>query len=168
MLHISIAALAYSYPTSQRYLSSYSLCIRLRLGGEPVLDFNYFQSNARIEIECAFGLLSSRWRILRHAFSNKISIRRTIALVQCLCRLHNFCIDNGSELPPDVEERDNALQTGIDPNDLLGGGQHYNDVDRGASGARARERSVRAHQPWQREAMLRWIIERRLFRPMVT
>jgi hypothetical protein len=55
--------------------------------------YNFYQSQLRIRIECAFGLLVHRWGLLRKPIPCCISVRKATALVMCLCRLHNFCID---------------------------------------------------------------------------
>ena len=56
-------------------------------------DYIFFHSQVRIRVECAFGILVLRWGILRSAIQCNIIIVRSIALVSCLARLHNFCID---------------------------------------------------------------------------
>jgi hypothetical protein len=74
-------------------------------------DYIFFHSQVRIRVECAFGILVLRWGILRSAIPCNIIIVRTIAVVSCLARLHNFCIDeiertkehNEDALPLDVE-----------------------------------------------------------------
>jgi len=57
-------------------------------------DFNFFHSQLRINIECAFGILVHRWAILRRPLPARMGLKKQIALVMCLVRLHNFCIDN--------------------------------------------------------------------------
>ncbi len=47
----------------------------------------------RIRIECAFGMLVNRWGLLCRALPSAINMNRTLLLTMCLCRLHNFCID---------------------------------------------------------------------------
>ena len=59
----------------------------------PKDAFNFYHSQVRINIECAFGMLVHRWGILRKAIPMNISLTRTNALVMALCKLHNFCID---------------------------------------------------------------------------
>ena len=63
--------------------------------------YNVFHSQVRINIECAFGILVNQWHILKMPLSAKISIVRINAMVCCLCKLHNFCIDRGSMTPPE-------------------------------------------------------------------
>ncbi len=61
--------------------------------GGPKDNYNYFHSQCRIRIECAFGMLVQRWCILQMAMLKGISIKKTIAVVLALAKLHNFCID---------------------------------------------------------------------------
>jgi hypothetical protein len=55
--------------------------------------YNFFHSNCRITIECAFGMLVHRWGILCKPMSTKLPISKVTSIVRALCRLHNFCID---------------------------------------------------------------------------
>lgn len=59
----------------------------------PKDAFNFYHSQVRINIECAFGMLVHRWGILRKAIPMGISLAKTNALVMALCKLHNFCVD---------------------------------------------------------------------------
>ena len=54
-------------------------------------DFNYEQSQMRINIECAFGELIRRWGV----FWRPLEVRfdRRAKLIGTCIRLHNFCID---------------------------------------------------------------------------
>ena len=72
--------------------------------------------------------------------SAKLSIRRINALVCCLCKLHNYCIDGGSTTSPDRYIHDSLtlmdfMQTGENGDirllGLLGGGEHFDDIDGG-------------------------------------
>ena len=54
-------------------------------------DFNYEQSQMRMNIECAFGELIRRWGIFWRALEMKFD-RRAKVIGACI-RLHNFCID---------------------------------------------------------------------------
>ena len=56
-------------------------------------SFNFYHSQLRINIECAFGMLVHRWGCLRKPIPVNISISRICALVKCLCILHNYCIN---------------------------------------------------------------------------
>ena len=94
----------------------------------------------RINIECAFGILTNQWHLLKTLLSAKISISRNNALLSCLCKLHNFCIDNGNSCPPERYSHDLlTLMDFMDSDDsespqplgLLGGGEHFADVSGG-------------------------------------
>jgi hypothetical protein len=61
-------------------------------------DYNFYHSQLRIRIECAFGMLVQRWGILRTAIPHTISLTRIVGLVNTLARLHNFCIDEADRL----------------------------------------------------------------------
>ena len=95
----------------------------------------------RINIECAFGILTNCWHILKNVLSSTLSINKVVALTSCLCHLHSFCIDNGSAKVPARYEHDELTlmdfayePVGDSPEDispvgLLGGGKHFDDVD---------------------------------------
>lgn len=50
--------------------------------------FNYRLSRARRHIECAFGILVNKWRILHHPLN--VSVEFTEDIVKACCILHNF------------------------------------------------------------------------------
>ena len=76
----------------------------------PKDAFNFFHSQLRIKVECAFGMLVQRWGILRKALPASIGLKKIVSLVLCLCRLHNFCINkrleerNAESSSADLEE----------------------------------------------------------------
>ena len=83
-------------------------------------------SSARVVIECAFGILKMRWRILNKRLDShtKFSVRIAVA---CMV-LHNFCImagDNWDDLdipPPDdnqIERNDETVGNGEDIREIL-------------------------------------------------
>ena len=90
-------------------------------------DFNYFQSQVRIEIECAFGMLVQRWAILRKALPSKMGVKKQIALTMALCKLHNFCLGE-DDLPVQADFRPTNLQARDELNILNEGGVELNDV----------------------------------------
>jgi hypothetical protein len=117
--------------------------------------YNYFHSNCRISIECAFGMLVHRWGILCKPMSTMIPISKVTSMVRCLCRLHNFCIDeriarnNSGSVEEDggdvVEHLDSdranialaggsslldGADNGFNPEELLHGGDHFDDISR--------------------------------------
>ena len=62
-----------------------------------IYSFNSLRQ-LRIRVECAFGMLVQRWSILRTPISSGMSIKKVIALVNCLAKLHNFCIGGRMDL----------------------------------------------------------------------
>ena len=55
--------------------------------------YQFHQSQLRITIERALGVLVHRWACLRSPLG--IPLTKVAALVMCLCRLHTYCIDSG-------------------------------------------------------------------------
>ena len=72
----------------------------------PKDSYNFYHSQVRINIECSFGILTNRWHLLKTPLSSKISISQINALRSCLCKLHNFCIDNGNARLPERYSHD--------------------------------------------------------------
>jgi len=68
-------------------------------------NYNYFHSQLRIRIECAFGMLVGRWGLLRRALPSTLSLRKVTALVMCLCKLHNFLINKRIERQAQVASK---------------------------------------------------------------
>ena len=106
----------------------------------PKDSYNFYHSQVRINIECAFGILTNRWHLLKTPLSAKISISRINALISCLCKLHNFSIDNRNSSPPEKYSHDPlTLMDFMDSDDsksphplgLLCGGEHFTDVSGG-------------------------------------
>ena len=106
--------------------------------GSGVKDaFNFYQSQLRINIECAFGMLVNRWAILRTPIPLHISIQKTTSMVRSLCCLHNWLIDEkiSSNIPEcTAEDALSIISRGGDLfnkefnlNILLGGGHHFDD-----------------------------------------
>ena len=100
--------------------------------------FNFFHSQIRTNIECAFGMLVHRWSILRKSIPVNVSIQRTTQLVRALCMLHNFCINENEEKVPLSANEDLLLvvfqftNLNISNNlDLsyIGGGHHFEDTN---------------------------------------
>jgi DDE superfamily endonuclease len=105
--------------------------------------YNFYHSQLRIEIECAFGKFTQRWGILRSAMPKKISARKSVVMVLALVRLHNFCINEGQTIEVMIArdmchiEQDGAVPMEVDdrtsvllPRQLIGGGDHFKGVDR--------------------------------------
>jgi hypothetical protein len=115
------------------------------LGSNQTQDtYNFFHSQLRIRVECAFGMFTERWSLLRRIMPRKITVKKTVALVTCLAKLHNFCIDERDKqdriYAPDeayiemhgavpLDSVTNADHQQI-PVQLLGGGDHFDDITR--------------------------------------
>ena len=116
-------------------------------------------------------MLTHRWSILRSAIPRRVSIRKTVALVVALAKLHNFCIDcNDSRALAQTahDEWQNELNGAIPlvarpshdsefqgealvPQQLLDGGNHFDDM----GGAPIRYNRQRRYNYWiQNEGMV--------------
>ena len=109
-------------------------------------SYNFYHSQLRIRIECTFGMLTNRWSILRSAMPMKVTVQKTVALVVALAKLHNYCIDaqdsctdvritaidewtselNGA-VPLVPVQVDDAMNNVV-PEQLMGGGHHFDDM----------------------------------------
>jgi len=89
------------------------------------IAFNRELTAARVSVECAFGILKSRWRILAKRFDSKINFAVKTAIACAV--LHNFCIrnsdhwDDGDENDDDDGENDdtNVMQDGDNIREVL-------------------------------------------------
>ena len=140
-------------------------------------SYNFYHSQLRIQIECAFGKFTHRWGILRSALPKRMSLKKSVSLVLALARLHNFCIDQKQAItnPPAVDEinievaggvpleQDQVSQEAI-PRQLFGGGEHFEDMDRNE---RRRRQRMFAHIQLPRERLLASVIDQGLRRPAI-
>ena len=89
------------------------------------ITFNKELSSGRVKVECAFGILKNRWRILLKRFDSGISFAIHTA-VACAV-LHNICIRNGDEWEEDEGSNDsgpgdhalNVIRDGEDIREIL-------------------------------------------------
>ena len=107
----------------------------------PKDNFNYYHSQIRISIECAFGKLVRRWGILRAPMSSVMGVTKQLVLTLALCMLHNFCIGDRETVIPETNESDairivNAGGISLDndnknytPDELLDCGNHFDEFD---------------------------------------
>ena len=80
------------------YVNSWYMCTPWRnVSSGPKDAMNFFHSQVRINIECAFGILVHRWGMLRKPMPVNLTIGKISSLVLALCKLHNFCIDKNCE-----------------------------------------------------------------------
>jgi hypothetical protein len=86
-----------------------------------------------------------------------VNVRKTVALVLALAKLHNYCIDaHDSSVPPSTAndawenevhgavplvqtQHSDSMDEGITPQQLLDGGSHFDDVS-GTHGRKIRQR----------------------------
>ena len=117
-------------------------------------SYNFYHSQLRIRVECAFGMLVQRWGILRTPMPRNLSVVKVVAIVNSLAHLHNFCIGevDTRKVPQvfvddarhinrnrsghvDLTFGDNECNVPV-PVDLMHGGEHFMDVPRGYIRAR--------------------------------
>ena len=120
-------------------------------------NYNFYHSQLRIRVECAFGILVQRWGLLRMAIPRNIGVARVVGLVNALAKLHNFCIGESNVLEriPRMYDRDrlhimnadggyisfgrdNGQQDTLVPTALMHAGEHFDDI--AASDLRSRQR----------------------------
>lgn len=131
------------------YVNSTYMCTPWRnVSQGPKDSMNFFHSQVRINIECAFGILVHRWGILRKPMPVNISVGKISSLVLVLCKLHNYCIvkkcnvdrpyegdvanimiQGGLFLPrmDDINDASWEYNSRDRLNDLLDGGAHMDD-----------------------------------------
>lgn len=134
-----------TYMTTSFMTAPYSITC-----GGSMDNYNYFHSQCRIRIECAFGMWVQRWGILRMPMPKNITVPKTISLVLALAKLHNFCIDEANVVPGTILDQDEENITLNEngsvplvpnteiaklmdfnvntPEDLIGGGQNFEDT----------------------------------------
>lgn len=95
-----------------------------RLRETSEIQLNRELSSARVKIECAFGCLKSRWRILQKRLDSDIKFSAKIAIACAV--LHNFCIKMGDGWHDDG----NPDHNGRDDNneDVLRDGEEIRDI----------------------------------------
>lgn len=138
--------------------------------------YNFYHSQLRINIECAFGRFVHRWAVFRAPMQQNVTLQKTSALVIACAKLHNFCIDeadafaqstkfdsaraNLSGAVPMVysETADMTLPTG-----LLGGGHHWEDVPESSRRSRSHRQATSDELP--RDKLHRLVVDKGLKRP---
>ena len=114
------------------------------VSGGTMDAYNLFHSQLRIQIECAFGILTKRWAILSRTILVGVTVAKTVALAHALAKLHNYCIDEDRDVTPDLsympyDEWNAELHGGVPlvaatddgdiiPQQLIKGGNHFDDI----------------------------------------
>ena len=76
-------------------------------------NYIFYHSQLRNRIEYAFGVLVQRWGVLHIAMPIGITIKKTIALVNCLTKLHKFSIDEVDAAVEGLREGAGHIQCGV-------------------------------------------------------
>jgi len=84
-----------AYPLLPNIMKEYANCIEDRH-----LTFNTYLRSARNQIECAFGRLKSRWRILNRPVDVDLNI--SVQMIYCCFVLHNYCELNTQDISNDA------------------------------------------------------------------
>jgi hypothetical protein len=146
-------------------------------------SYNFHHSQLRIRIECAFGMFTQRWGILRSAMPKGITVAKTTAMVFAMAKLHNFCIDeveSAHNIPGNLalDERNLESRGGVGaiqletvemsgdqviPRALLNGGNHFDDIDMNSRRRYGRQQRL---DTLPRERMLNDISNSGLERPV--
>jgi DDE superfamily endonuclease len=140
-------------------------------------DFNFYHSQLRINIECAFGMLVGRWGLLRRALPQSLGLKKVVGMTLCLARLHNFCIDrNGKDRllqPLAYDNLEILAHGGLPddenrgcPSDLLDSGDHHQDTNRAYRQAFVRNTMVNRNNELPRDQLLRMIEHGEFKRPL--
>lgn len=103
-------------------------------------NYNFYHSQLRIQVECAFGMLVHRWGMLRRPIPQSFGIMGACDTTLALCRLHNYCIDQrvDTELPIlaldtaniDAECSNTGFMVNFDPETQTGADAHNRGIQR--------------------------------------
>ena len=101
---------------------------------------DFYHSQVRICVECAFGMLVHRWAILQSPMPVNIPLRKVTALTYCLCKLHNYCTNENEQKHHEKTKIDAfytsvngsvSMETDADgnqlPKEIVNGGEHSDD-----------------------------------------
>lgn len=75
--------------------------------------FNYRLSRARRVVECAFGILTAKWRIFRRPMATNVD--HAISIVKAATCLHNFLLMKDLALPPNQRKYSSVNSLSQDP-----------------------------------------------------
>jgi hypothetical protein len=62
--------------------------------------YNYRLARARSCVECAFGIMTAKWRLLGKAIETEVE--KAESIVKCICLLHNLIIDMEGPFNPAI------------------------------------------------------------------
>lgn len=104
-----------AYPLSPWLMKPYPEGTRDR----DEIKFNKELSSARVKVECAFGLLKSRRRVLQKCFDSSIEFAVKNAIACAV--LHNLCILWGDDWEEEDNDDDNPCPPNVGPNVIRDG-----------------------------------------------
>ena len=84
-----------AYPLLPNIMNEFTNCT-----DEKQLRFNTLLRSVRNQIECSYGRLKGRWRILNRAID--VDLDLAINMIYSCFVLHNFCENNNEELNSDI------------------------------------------------------------------
>ena len=64
--------------------------------------FNFFLSQLRIRIEMAFGLLQTKWSVLKKPL--QVNLKTAAKVIETCARLHNFCLREDNTIDPSNDD----------------------------------------------------------------
>jgi hypothetical protein len=102
--------------------------------------YNFFLSQLRTQIECAFGRLTTKWRILR-ANLDSSKLENHIKVFRVAAKLHNFVIDHDSN-NDEIESGTVVIEDEDDTNEELRIIEGSNDVQEGEESSETRRQSI--------------------------
>jgi hypothetical protein len=83
-------------------------------------SYNFYLSQLRIRIEMAFGLLTTKWRILRRNLET--SLKNSAKIVEACARLHNYVLNCKDENEDGQDSQDDEPEIHAMPGSPLGWG----------------------------------------------
>lgn len=83
------------------------------------IRFNKQLSSVRVKVECAFGLIKSRWRVLQKRFDSSVEFAVKNAIACAV--LHNLCIQCGDEWEEEDNNDKNPCHPNVGPNVIQDG-----------------------------------------------
>jgi hypothetical protein len=99
-----------AYVRSEHLLAPYSGSTREH---EPNAIFNFYLSQLRIRIEMAFGLLTTKWRVLRKPLETSLTNGTTSKIIEVCATLHNFVLTEEPRHFEDDETVDRIIEESI-------------------------------------------------------
>lgn len=100
-----------AYPLGERLMKPYSQSVLDENENNEI--FNNRLSRARKVVECSFGILFSKWRLLSSAIETNVP--NTEATIKCMCILHNIIVDKENVARHAREAENYAYPSNIQP-----------------------------------------------------